>query len=203
MWDQLVAQLKEFFNQPVPVIISTLTVGLIYALVIFGKTSLGKKLYSQVLSRIGDIKKEIVSTHETVKNVEILAEDKINALTVAYEQKIQVLLSYVEFIENFLLQICEDLPNAKVKKDMLEYKNSIAEQKQKALEAIGMSYGYLKEIKDSKVKEEKLLVLLDEKAATLDTLIKEAQYVLNSKKEIENDGERKEEENTNTEETTI
>ena len=110
--------IDNFINSPVGSIVVGVIGVLIIALVIFSKTSLGKKLFNKAQSDIYAINEIARLSNEKVRNVEILATDKINALASEYERKSAILVSYHNFFMNEIYEIIALIPNAKVQNEL-------------------------------------------------------------------------------------
>lgn len=130
-------KIGAFMNTPVVISITTALVFGCFLLVIFSKTSLGKKLFNQMQKKFneflflqGEIKKEAEKTRQ-------LAETKINELKEEYEKKLGVALSYSNELENLLYEIGDVIPNAKVKSVVEKFK----EQKEARLKEISKVVG--------------------------------------------------------------
>lgn len=210
-WDSIVAAIKEFFNQDITVIISSIITIATSVLVIISKTSIGKKALNWCKAKVNDIEKTAQIAREKVTNVENLAQNKIDELKAEYEAKSRVLVSYFECLEQAFVQTVELIPNAKVQNQLTEFKSQFDEQKAQILQIIGPTYEETQKIIDEKVAEAHSQIADKEKA--LDDALERANNLLailetqtEENEEITNGEERKEREeteNSNPEEETI
>lgn len=119
MWNEVVANIKDFFNQPVPIIGVTIGFLLIFVLVIFSKTSLGKKVLKKLTSAVHDL---VLSFNKFKSET----EEKVESLKKEYEEKKSVLESKVAILEKVCLIIAENSHNAKIKEAMEECKEELS-----------------------------------------------------------------------------
>ena len=129
MNEQVQNAFDNFLNSYVGTIIVGVLGILLIFLIIFSKTSLGKKLFFKTTSEIAKINEIARLSNEKVEQVKLLAEDKINALTSEYERKSAIIVSYYEFLENGIYQIIEKIPNEKVKNELNDFKKKFDEKK--------------------------------------------------------------------------
>lgn len=118
-WNQLKDAIRDFFNQPLPIIIGTIVMVLIYTLVIFSKTSLGRKALNL-------LKNEIAKLREQIKVGLQLFNDKAkeceNALKQA-KKTIEEQNEHIAKLETLLISIANAQSNVKIKKLVEEYRN--------------------------------------------------------------------------------
>ena len=124
MNEQIANAIDNFINSPVGSIISGVLGGIVIFLIIFSKTSLGKKLFNKALNEIYKINEIARLSNEKVNNIQKLAEDKINALTIEYERKSAIVVAYYNELEKGVYEILEVIPNQKVKEQLLDFKTS-------------------------------------------------------------------------------
>ena len=129
MEEQIKLAFDNFINSPVGSIVVGVVGAIILFLVVFAKTSLGKKLFNRALSEIAKIHEIARLSNEKVANVQNLAEDRINALKSDYERKNAIVMNYCQDFEAGIYDILEKLPNAKVQSAIKEYKEKFDEKK--------------------------------------------------------------------------
>lgn len=104
-WDQIVEAIRQFWNQPVPIIGFTVGAVLLAILGIIAKTSIGKK-------QLNKLKIEI--------NIE---RDRYAELQKFYESKLQIAEKNKELERQFIYEICENINNVNVKSICEKYKS--------------------------------------------------------------------------------
>lgn len=109
MWfEQLKEWITWFFSLPLPIAgVSIGTVG-VFLVILFSKTSLGKKLYNKALAKIEKAQEEL----RTYKNY---ADKKCDELKSQYEEKLQLVNAKNEKVEKFAIAVSENINNKKVK----------------------------------------------------------------------------------------
>lgn len=128
---------KDFFNQPVPIIGCTIGFLLITILSILSKTSWGKKSINKVMGSVNTLKSETaLKLSETSQMIELVKNE--------YNEKLALSESKSQEIENLLLNISEQLHNKKIKEYVEEYRktkdetklqvNNLVEQSSKAID---------------------------------------------------------------------
>lgn len=119
MWNEIVANIKDFFSQPIPVIGVSIGFLLIFVLVIFSKTSIGKKALNFLKEKVIGIENGFNSfkndmMQEREKLVNFYQEEQTKA-----DAKIAVL-------EELLLEVAENTHNAKIKEKVEEAKSKLS-----------------------------------------------------------------------------
>lgn len=191
-WEIIKENLSAFFNMPVVVTITSVTLGFIYIMVIFSKTSLGKKLFSKALQKydaVLDYCKEMKANLETFKTEK---EAQIAQIKEEYEKRLAVMMNYNLTLENLLGQMTEHIPNKKVKEDILAFMST----KQERLAEIAEYLPNLEEYQALKAKAESVqeeiekakieatealqekIALYDAKCEQLDNLLAKAEKTL-------------------------
>ena len=150
--------LSHLANNPLFISASSISLCFAYVLVIFSKTSLGKKLFNKAKSSYDEALKEKEETLENLKETIEAKESEIKELTYQYENRLNVLLCENVELEKLLDKIGEVSPNLKIKNALEEFKNSREER----LNKINEVFTYLN------------FDLLKEKAEESDRLIEEA-----------------------------
>lgn len=152
-WAEFTQAIKDFFNQPLPVILTSISTVVVYVLVILSKTSFGKKNLLWCRGQINDIAKTATDTNEKVKEVQQLAKEEIASLKADYEQKITIALSTVNFYEESVFSIFEKIPNAQVQAELNNFKVEYAARKQAIIDTIGITYQDYQQALNEKVNE--------------------------------------------------
>lgn len=150
--------LSQLANNPLFISTSTVSLCFAYVLVIFSKTSLGKKLFNKAKSSYEEAAKEKEETFNLLKETIESKESEIKELTYQYENRLNVLLCENVELEKLLDKIGEISPNLKIKEALEEFKNS----REDRLNKINEIFTYLN------------FDLLKEKAEEADRLIEEA-----------------------------
>lgn len=150
--------LSQLANNPLFISTSSISLCFAYALVIFSKTSLGKKLFNKAKSSYDEAIKEKDETLNGLKETIEAKESEIKELTYQYENRLNVLLCENVELEKLLDKIGEISPNLKIKEALEEFKNSREER----LNKINEVFSYLN------------FDTLKEKAEETDKLIEEA-----------------------------
>ena len=168
MKEEVMTAFENFLNSNVGTIIVGCVGVLIIALIIFSKTSLGKRLFNKTVSEIGQIREIARSSNEKVNEVKSIANEKINELKNEYERKIAIVMNYVEHFENGLYKIIAQIPNKKVQdelsiyvEEMKHYKNEIIEQ-----------YPSLEELLEIKERAKEIDLLLEQQKEELESTYK-------------------------------
>lgn len=101
-------QVKEwfewFFNLQLPVVGTSVLTVCIFALVIFSKTSLGKKVYIKATTKV----EELATSFKKHKEE---SDAKIKELKDFYEEKLQVINAKNEKLEKLLIAVSENINN--------------------------------------------------------------------------------------------
>ena len=123
MWfEQLKEWITWFFNLPLPIAgITTATAG-IFLLILFSKTSLGKKILNKIMNAFKKLE-------ESFNALKIWIETKINELKKYYEEKLQIVEAKNKRLEKLLIAVSENIHNEQVKKLVADY----CEQSEKVL----------------------------------------------------------------------
>lgn len=191
-WEIIKENLSAFFNMPVVVTITSVTLGFIYIMVIFSKTSLGKKLFSKALQKYDAVLeycKEMKANLETFKEEK---EAQIAQIKEEYEKRLAVMMNYNLTLENLLGQMTEHIPNKKVKEDIYAFMSTKQERLAEIAEYLPNmeEYNALKAKAESVQEEiekakkeatealEKKIALYDAKCEQLDNLLAKATKTL-------------------------
>lgn len=187
---ELTDNIRNFLDSNMGVAVVTATLSFIYILVIFSKTSLGKKLFNKVLTKVAEIKEDANIQKELTKQIKEQAEEEYTKLRKEYEDKLVALTNYNLELEKIIEQLGETIPNAKVKELIKSFKEAKSERLKEITDKIP-TFEEIDELKallvakeqevEVRVKEEvdKFKVLYDEKAKEIDNLIIEYTKKLN------------------------
>ena len=121
-WNQIVENIKNFFDQPVPIICCSVGALLVFVLTVISKTSIGKRALNKLTSLINE-------TKETAATTKALAETRINELKETYETKIAVVQSEYQELETLILSISANIRNENVKNILTTYQEKIIARK--------------------------------------------------------------------------
>lgn len=115
-WDQIVEAIRQFWNQPVPII--GFTVGAV-VLAVFGiitKTSIGRK-------QLNRMKTELKETTKHYDDQYLEFERRYNDLKNYYEEKLQLVEQNRLLERQLLIGVCENINNIKIKEMLDEYQS--------------------------------------------------------------------------------
>ena len=192
MWEEIKANLLAFANTPLATSLFTAFEVGVFALVIFSKTSLGKKAlaamkakYEVLLGYASDMKKQAEQVAKT-------ADEKINEIKTECDKRLAVMMNYNLALENLIEKMGEHIPNKKVKEDIETFISTKQERLAEIAEYLPNmeEYNALKaqaehiqaEIEEAKRKATEELTakiaLYDEKCASLDKLLDRAEETL-------------------------
>lgn len=121
-WEQIVEWVKDFFNQPVPIISCTVGALLIAIITIISKTSLGKKSIKRMLTAVSEVKLELTNTIAKTS-------DNVAQLKKEYETQLALAETHSQELEDLLLSISAQLHNAKIRELVEQYKSKRSEIK--------------------------------------------------------------------------
>lgn len=171
MWNEVVANIKDFFNQPVAIIGCSVAFALAFVLVIFSKTSLGKKALNKLTKLFNEIK-NIVTDFIASTN------KKIKELQEYYEKKEAAIESKVAILEEVCLIIGENSHNEQVKKAMEQCKDKLSIAKTDYEELIEKRVQEEKDKLEQKYKEkyeEFYKTYLEQQKAKIEELVSQAE----------------------------
>ena len=211
-WEQVTTWLDAFTNKPIVIAIVSILTAAAPLILIFKNTSFGKKAIASLTSlyRLGEEKAN--ATLKKVEDVEKLAKEKIDALEREYtqkledfqnkcEQKVACAISIVNFYEESLFALIEQIPNKKVQTLLLDFKDKYQEKKWEISQIVDITYQDYNEHIDlvkHEVREE-----YNEKIEFLENQIAQLKLYFDEVKGEPNDGEREETTNSNPEEETL
>lgn len=150
-WESFTSFMSKVANQPIVISLSSIFAFFSGALLLFSRTSLGKKAINKAISLCSGADRKAAETLKKVQDIETLAKDKIAALqadyakkveelTNFYEQKLACALSFVNFYEESLFAIADQIPNVKVQALLSDYKKEYENKKKEIVDTIGVIY---------------------------------------------------------------
>ena len=127
-WEQFCLGFKDFFNQPLSVILGTIFgVGAMF-LMVFAKTSWGKKAFNKLKTqllvaenKLDESKNELAKANENLKNLKETKEQEINELKQAYEVKLYAYKDKLVNLETLCLELAKNSHNVKVENAVKDY----------------------------------------------------------------------------------
>ena len=170
MWNEIVANVKDFFNQPVAIIGCSVGFDLVFILVIFSKTSLGKRVLQKLTAAIAQLAAEF-------NNLKSNVETKLDEGLKKYEEEKKLIEAKVAVLEKVCLIIAENTHNAKVKEAMEECKKELSICKTSYEELVEERVLSAKEKYEAEAKEklDSYETYYKEQKAHLDELVKQAE----------------------------
>lgn len=168
MKEEVMTAFENFLNSNVGTIIVGCVGVLIIALIIFSKTSLGKRLFNKTVSEIGQIREIARSSNEKVNEVKSIANEKINELKNEYERKIGIVISYVEKYELEMAKIVNEIPNKKVQEKLSNFYEQMKFYRDELIE----KYPTLEQLEEYKLKMEELDLTLEQQRMEVENTYK-------------------------------
>lgn len=166
-WNDIVEGFKIFWEQPVPIIGFTVGSLISFFLVVFSKTTIGKRALNKITGMFEEserTRKDVVEKYEQLlkEKDEMLAQ-----LTTEYENKLSLIQANKDREKEVIIAIAENIHNVKVAKIIEEYKQEpeveeVSEYIESVKEEIKQEYEskyemvlkQLEELKNGKVSEE-------------------------------------------------
>ena len=152
-WDSVVLNIKEFFNQPVVVIVTSIASTVVGAIAIISKTSFGKRAIRRMKEQIKEIREKVDLSHQTVEDVKELAYDKIDSLKAEYECKLKVLVSQYDFFVDGVFSVLELYPNIKIKEAVSKLRAEYEVRREEIKKVVGWAYNDVEEYINEKRSE--------------------------------------------------
>ena len=217
MWEQFTTWLNDFSNNPVVISLITIFTLLGAVLAVFSKTSVGRKTLNWLKEKVTEIHNEVAGNTALIRKYKDDTDSTILEFTNKADQflnnlntKVATIYSKFEFLESGLIDILKDVPNAKVQAKLDSYIESKEKFELEVKEALGDTYSFIQKKINAEV--ENRVIEIQEKANNeiaglkgeideLKQIIAQITNVAETAQESEKteDGEREEEENTNTE----
>lgn len=175
MWETIKENLSAFFNMPITEIMTAILTVCVFALVIFAKTSFGKKAIIKLTAKYQAMKEAGESIKRDNEAHKAETDAKIEALKSDYEGKLEIVLSYAQTLEETLIAVGEATPNKKVN----ELARKFAEGKAARLREIAEKVPSLAQLDEIKAQvgaaEEKAKAQVDDYKALYEAKTKEAE----------------------------
>lgn len=168
MNEEVMTAFENFLNSNVGTIIVGCVGVLIIALIIFSKTSLGKKLFNKTVSEINQIREIARLSDEKANEVKSIANEKINELKNEYERKIGIVISYVEKYELEMAKIVNEIPNKKVQEKLSNFYEQMKSYRVELIE----KYPTLEQLEEYKLKMEELDLTLEQQRMEVENTYK-------------------------------
>jgi hypothetical protein len=175
-WEMIKENLSAFFNMPVVVSVMSVTFGFIYLLVIFSKTSLGKKLFNKVKSKYEEVVSKAGKMSEELAKFKKEKDGQLKEIKDEYEKRLALALSEEEELENCLKTIAETTANKKVKEGIYEFLSHKEERHARYAELIA-TYADFEKLQ-TKAKEE-----AEKAKETATSLLEQEKALYEAKKE--------------------
>lgn len=115
MWETISANIKDFFNQPVPIIGSTIGALLIFVLSVISKTSIGKKALNELKNKYNKLTTEFLTILESFKKHKEKIDETLKVQKEALEIALKEKQEEIDKLEELIIAISENIHNAKVK----------------------------------------------------------------------------------------
>ena len=139
-WETITNWISQFFDKKVVIAVVSILAALGSGLILLSRTSFGKRAILKLTTLYELGLQKAAATEKKVQDVEKLAKEKLDELKADYEQKIAVFVSIVNFYEESVFSILEEIPNAKVQARLKDFKESYQEKKEVIKLTIGEIY---------------------------------------------------------------
>lgn len=170
-WDTLTYNIEQFFSKPVPIIGCTVAFALVFILVIFSKTSLGKKLLKKLSIKIDEL---LIA----FANFKADTKAQLEEYKKHYEEEKNKIESKVAILEEVCLIIGENSHNEQVKKAMEQCKDKLSIVKTNYEELVEKRVKEEKDKLEQKYKEkyeEFYKTYLEQQKAKIEELVSQAE----------------------------
>lgn len=186
-WETIKENLGAFFNMPVVVSVMSVTFGFIYLLVIFSKTSLGKKLFNKIKVKYDEVVLKAGKMSEELAKFKKEKDEQIKEIKDEYEKRLALAVSETEELENCLKTIAETTANKKVKEGIYEFLSHKEERHARYAELIATYADFEKLQTKAKEEAEKAketaTSLLEQEKALYEAKCAELDKIINDFKE--------------------
>lgn len=182
MWfEQVKSWIEWFCNLPLPIVGVSVGTAFAFLLIIFTKTSFGKKVYLKAVAKVDNAVSLLKSYKET-------ADKKVEELKSEYEEKLQIVSAENKKLEKLLIAVSENINNKKVK----ELVDAYCEESKKVIAIADIVDDAVIETKEQYEKQAKGIIddfkaklqeEYDAKAKELDEQIAKYKELLNEVKE--------------------
>ena len=120
--DQFIELVKDFFNQPIPIIGCSVGFALIFVLTVISKTSLGKKALVEMKNYFASVKAEYEAFKKLHNQYVADKEKEIALIKEQCEQLISQIKEEAKARDDEILAVLSEIPNKKVQEKLLELK---------------------------------------------------------------------------------
>ena len=165
--------INTIMNSNVGIVISTFFGVFLVVAFAFGKTSLGKRVLKRLTGKFDDLNDYVKQATTKAQEFQEKTNEEVERLSLDYEKKLSVALSRYEEMENFLYELCDKIPNVKVKAIAEEFKAGQEERLATIREAIPTYQGYLELQESAKSLNERLQNAMSEAEAKANALYEE------------------------------
>ena len=148
--NEITENISAFFAHPCTISVFTALVVGTYALVIFSKTSLGKKLFSKMKTMASLAVEQGEEAKQSYSKTLAEKEKEIDELGKVYEEKLSCVLSENLYLEELIGQIGEATPNKKIASLIEKFK----EEKAQRWESISANIPSLQEVEELRKEKE-------------------------------------------------
>ena len=128
-WNQVVENVRIFFNQPVTIIVSSVLTILAGAMKILSATSWGKKSVRYLKGQMEKTVKVVDDYITKMDGYTTQLENKVKELETEYHDKVVAVYSQYEILEKGVIDSLKTIPNLKVKKAVEEFETKYEETK--------------------------------------------------------------------------
>lgn len=120
--DQFIELVKDFFNQPIPIIGCSVGFALIFVLTVISKTSLGKKALVEMKNYFAGVKAEYEAFKKLHNQYVADKEQEIALIKEQCEKTISQIMEEAKARDDEILAVLSEIPNKKVQEKLLELK---------------------------------------------------------------------------------
>ena len=190
MWEEIVEGIKEFFNQPITIIVSSLTSATVGILTIISKTSFGRKSIAWLKERISHAIEQVEKNEVKVVEAIDFTRAKTDELKNHYEAKLNELYNQLDLFQKGMVAIIEQIPNIKVQEKLKEFVDQYENAKGDIIEFSKITFAEANDlIEQARHESDSQIALLLEKINKLEELV---QPLLNVAESGENEQENEE-----------
>lgn len=218
-WENVTHIIDKIADKPIVIAVVTALTLVMGALVIFAKTSLGKKALKSLMAKFlltdgqtRECAKIANDALEKVKNVETLAKDRIkaleseydrkaNELKQEYEQKLAISVSIVNYYVESTVATLKLIPNVKVQEQVTALEAGYEQKKKEITQTIGAIYQDYSDVVKTTTQE--IRKEYQAKIEFLENKVNEMGLFLIELKEGKNYGQGEESQNSNPTSETI
>lgn len=160
MWEQFKEWVDVLANNKVAVIIIASILALVIFLIIFSKTSIGKKSLITLKAKYAELTAKFVAfvgvindfKRETVEKVQE-GEEKFKELSIKTDEKLAVITLQYESFKKGVYDLLSKVPNAKVQKGLEQLKLDTEKSEDRIKAVLGDYYSEIKHLLEEKENE--------------------------------------------------